>query len=369
MKLDPDRVEEYLTERLGQKVELLDLRPLTDGGVTAINGNETRSLKTFGYGEPVFVKYRMRGKETSAVLHTMADNAFGHERRADRAAGILLSYDTYNDLPQHVRAIDVGTVTKDAGLRSLHDSDEFFLLTEFVDGAPYAQDLQRLRDTGELTERDVVRTRRLAEYLAEIHAVKKEDDVLYRRRIRDLMGGGEGIMGLTDSYPSNFALADTEWLKSIEIACVRWRWHLKTLSARGSRLSQVHGDFHPFNVLFYDDTDFWVLDRSRGAWGEPADDVSCMAINYLFFSLQRTDKLAPPFERLWTEFWETYLRLTEDQDILSTVAPFFAWRGLVIASPTWYDIPTETRKAVFRFIHNVLKVDRFDPTKINDYIR
>ena len=34
-----------------------------------------------------------------------------------------------------------------------------------------------------------------------------------------------------------------------------------------------------------------VLDRSRGEWGEPADDVTSLTMNYLFFSLQRSGRL------------------------------------------------------------------------------
>ena len=35
----------------------------------------------------------------------------------------------------------------------------------------------------------------------------------------------------------------------------------------------MHGDFHPWNLLFREGVEFSVLDRSRGEWGEPADDV------------------------------------------------------------------------------------------------
>jgi hypothetical protein len=46
-----------------------------------------------------------------------------------------------------------------------------------------------------------------------------------------------------------------------------------------------------WNVLRRPDDAFTLLDRSRGEWGEPADDVSCMAINYLSFSLQARGEL------------------------------------------------------------------------------
>lgn len=367
MELDPSHLEAYLTHLLDDDVQILALDPLgEEDAVAAVEEDDTGgSLKTFGYGQPVVVRYQVAGDERRAVFRTMAANPFGHEYRADRAAGLLLNYDTFNDLPQHVRALDVGVLMPDFRPRSVGDGGEFFLLTDYIEGEAYARDMERLRDTGALTDLDVRRARQLAEYLADIHTVKRDDPVLYRRRIRDLLGSGEGIMGLTDNYPPDFPLVDAGWLEQIEQACVSWRWRLKRKS---HRLSQVHGDFHPFNVLFGDDVDFWLLDRSRGAWGEPGDDVSCMATNYLFFSLQRAERMAPPFDRLWHVFWDTYLELTEDQEVLTVVAPFFTWRALVVASPVWYNVADEVRRALFRFIENVLSEDAFDPTRINEYI-
>ena len=38
-------------------------------------------------------------------------------------------------------------------------------------------------------------------------------------------------------------------------------------------------------------------------------------------------------------FWDNYLAKTDDREMLEVIAPFFAWRGLVIASPVWYPAP------------------------------
>jgi aminoglycoside phosphotransferase (APT) family kinase protein len=306
-----------------------------------------------------------QSEERRVVLRTMGASPFGHERRADRAANLVLSYDSFNDLPRHVRALDVGMLQPDGQFVSLGDGDEFFLLTDYLEGALYGDDLQRLRDTGHLTALDVERAEALARYLAEIHALKCDDPSLYRRAIRDLLGSGEGIFGLTDNYPPDFQLVDPVWLARVEQACVGWRWRLNT---HPERLARTHGDFHPFNVLFGDDTAFWLLDRSRGGLGEPADDVSAMAINYLFFSLQRSGALAPPFTRLWEVFWQTYLEQTGDRDLLAVVAPFFVWRALVVASPVWYNVSDAVRLALFRFIERILDEPVFDPARVNHYL-
>ena len=205
----------------------------------------------------------------------------------------------------------------------------------------------------------------LASYLAEIHALKKDAPDLYIRKLRELVGDSECIFGLTDSYPSNFFISSEE-LKGIEKKCVDWRWKLKS---KVRRLSRVHGDFHPWNVIF-SGKDFVVLDRSRGEWGEPADDVVAMAINYIFFSLLKYGSLAAEFKRLFEAFFETYLRETGDEEILEVVQPFFAFRGLVIASPIWYpQISAETRRKIFNFIENVLNEDVFDYKNVNDYLK
>jgi len=61
---------------------------------------------------------------------------------------------------------------------------------------------------------------------------------------------------------------------------------------------------------------------------------------------------------------------THDRDILETAAPFFAFRGLVIASPVWYpDLSISVRRSIFNFVEQVLSIDRFDPKDVNRYCK
>ena len=104
--------------------------------------------------------------------------------------------------------------------------------------------------------------------------------------------------------------------------------------------------------------------------GEPADDVTSMTINYFFFSLCRWGSLRGPFEVLFRSFWETYIEASGDKDVTKTAAPFFAFRGLVLASPVWYPrISVDVRRRMFRFIENVLDAQEFDPALVNEYSR
>lgn len=378
VKLQMEQVAHYLSQRLHAQVEVLQLASLGDESISSIlsplatldksdigHRYEPQTLKTFGYGEPVLVDCRVDGKPTKFVLRTVAATQFDHQTRADRAAELLSNYDTFNQLPNHTHALDVGAVTSDDRLISLAEGGEFFLLTEYVNGTPYARDLQRLRDTGEATGADLMRARQLAIYLANIHNRTGGDAAIYTRRVRETVGSGKGIMGLIDSYEQN-TLVDSAWLAELEQTCVTWRWRLKD---KTHRLTQVHGDFHPYNIIFARDGSFQLLNRSRGAWGEPADDVVCMAINYLFFSLQRSGRLAAPFEQLWNIFWNTYLSMRNDPELLTVVAPFFAWRALVLASPMWYNVSDNVRYALLGAARAILQSDLFDPAQMNTYLK
>jgi aminoglycoside phosphotransferase family enzyme len=191
---------------------------------------------------------------------------------------------------------------------------------------------------------------------------------LYVRRIRELVGHSECIFGLTDSYPTGNEFISNDELKAIEKECIDWRWKLKE---RTDRLCQVHGDFHPWNVMFREGTDFTALDRSRGEWGEAADDITAMTINYLFFGLLKTEgrELDRGFKSLFDLFFATYLEKTGDYELLEVIQPFFVFRGLVVASPVWYPhISLETRRKLFNFIRNVLDAEKFDYNGVGKYL-
>ena len=108
----------------------------------------------------------------------MKPGPFGHEHPADRAQAILWDYDSYDRLPRHVNALDVGAFTDDRQLISVAEAREFFVLTQWTEGNSYHLDLERLAKGGRLRKQDGERTIALARYLAEIHARKRRDPAL-----------------------------------------------------------------------------------------------------------------------------------------------------------------------------------------------
>jgi hypothetical protein len=358
-ELSKERLERYLSTLFRAPVAVTDLVPLRESKASG-------AAKEYGYGHPVKVEFTVGATPRTAVLETTSPGPFGHEHMADRARMMLWDHGAYNSLPNHVRSLDVGAFDSGGNLTSVANAEEFFLLVEHVEGAAYIRDIARLQEGEALRDLDLSRADALCDYLVGIHSVRGPDPGLYVRRIRELLGDGECIMGVCDGYPLPHGFITAALLEEIERRCVAWRWRLKD---RTGRLRQVHGDYHPFNILFREGTDFTVLDRSRGEWGEPADDVTALTGNYLFASLQTAGRLEGSFETLFRRFWDRYLERTGDAEILETAAPFFAFRCLVMASPVWYpSLDASVRRKLFSFVLSILDAPRFAPDRVNGWL-
>jgi hypothetical protein len=362
----PKALATYLASVCQGPVEVMSLRRLTAG-----DGEPSDDPKGFGYGVPLAVECLVAGEPRQFVVsRTRPTQGFSHDYPADRAWQALYGHAAYNAFPRHVRSLDVGFQRESGDLVSVADAVEFFQIVDLAAGQLYWIDLDRLLSLP-LRDLDIERAATLGRFLAECHADKRDEPTLYQRRIRELVGHGECLMGILDSYPHRYALLPPEDCEALERSLVSWRWRLR---GRAHRLSRTHGDFHPWNLLFREGTDFSVLDRSRGEWGEPADDVSALGINYLFFGVRRavdqgTHGVAEPFRTLFHAFLDAYLGLSADRELYEVLPPFLAFRALVIAHPRWYpNLADATRRTLLDFARAMARPGPFDPTRIPELL-
>ncbi len=318
--------------------------------------------KALGYGEPVRVTVRDgEGALRTLVFRTQAANEFGHDRRSDRMDEALVSWELFNRIPDHVRALDVGALGPGGRPVSLREAGEPYLVTEWIEGTLYADDLRRAARERALGPLDLPRAETLARWLVSLHAERRSDPPGWRRAVRDLLGHGEGIFGMVDGYPEDTPAAPPARLRALEERCLAWRWRLRGLSRR---LARTHGDFHPFNVLFRPGGDglrLALLDASRGGQGDPADDLTALSVNYVLFAAGRRGAWAPALGRLWSRFWETYLAGAGDGEVLETAPPFLAWRALVVASPRFYPgLGAPARDLLLTLAEHALDAGRLD---------
>jgi len=349
MDLD-EKVQGYLRRSYGIDTKLLGIEALGEG----VHG--------VGY----LIKFSTPLEEHRLIMKALFPSRFGHDHYSDRAQVLLLANANYNDMPRHIKAVDVVGESPDR-LISVKNAKEFYIFMEEAKGVSYFKDLDAILQRGYLDELDKKRAQMLAHFLADIHALRYSGEsakILYRRRIRDLIGHGECIMGIVDVYDSVDFTTDKELLFYVA-RCLNWWGKIRD---ECDRLCSVHGDYHPGNIRLQGD-DFVLLDRSRGSWGEPADDVTCLSINYIHYALKDRGTFAGPFAELFRHFLETYLKKTNDEGFFKFAQPFFAFRVLVIANPKFYPKDTtETKRKLLNFGLSVLETEKFDTEKITDYM-
>jgi len=348
---------------------------------------DIRKLGSGVQGSGFLIEMKTLDSIRSYVVKTLLSEGLGHDYPSDRAAVFLLDLDEYKNLPRHVKAIDVLSEMEDGSIKSIGGGREYYLLMERGTGRHYFNDLAEFSKKNSLDEKDRNKIEAMTSYLAEIHSMKKDSKTLYWRKLRDTVGHGECLMGVFDSYPDGIL----PYNKMAEIIKKSVDWIAK-LKPKFKRLSQIHGDFHPGNIWFtpsdtetrgHGDTetsrfavspsppiiDFVLLDRSRGPWGDPADDITALTINYIFFSIKHYGTVRGSYLEGLRLFFERYVTLTGDDELFSVVAPFYAFRGAVVANPIFYpELTTDQRRLIFRFVNNVLDDDRFRLESVNDYL-
>jgi len=352
-------LEELLSRRFRKKARIVAFKKLGEGFHNA------------GF----LLAFKIDGKKHRWVLRLVrGDTGWGHDYLGDRAAALLLQHQLFNTAPRGTccKSMDVVALLGKGNIVSVGDAREFFGLVEEVkdtEGQPYSVDLFRIARDRALSALDLERCDMLVDYLVKLHSRKKRNPILYMRHIRDLIGHGEMLMGVVDTYPDvrKLDFTNAKEIEQIEMKAVEWRNKIKFMD---HRLSRIHGDFHPFgNIRFKKDNSIMALDLAREEFGEPADDVSCLSVNYIFFSVWHYGRFLDPFKTLFNRFMDGYLKATGDEELLNVIAPFYAFRGLVVTHPHYYpDMEHSKRRSMLNFIVNVLNCDRFEVDKVQEYL-
>ncbi len=311
------------------------------------------------------------------ILKTLFTSNLGMDHFSDRAGSLLLANSHYAKIPNHINSFDVCGVHEDGTVISVGKAQEFFLLLDEAHGKDLFGDFERIATTNLLTELDKKRILLLSDFLAKLHQDKptKNQDSLYKRCIRGLIGGNTSIMSIIDMYPPHLNWVTHEQLQHmIQESIHYWTTH----KFKHSRLCHVHGDFHPGNIWFKERTEeYTLLDRSGQTYGEAADDLTAFSINFIFYSLSKRGKFEGACKEGFELFWDNYLTKTKDQEILSVSPPFFALRSMVVCNPIFYsddffgsaENAKQTRQKIFNGALSILTAREVNLKKIEHYFR
>lgn len=366
-ELNEDKVKKYFSERFGSEFKVKEIEKVGEG------------FHGIGFSIKVVDK---KNQNKIFILKILKTEGFGHDYPADRASVVIRSLMDGPLLENHIKVLDAGSIQEDNSLMTVGKPEDFFIIMEEAKGVEYWNDLDQIRNRKRLNEKDVERIKILAKYLATIHNQKYDGphaEQVYRRVVRDFVGHGELTMGVIDTFPEKLNFTNRQDIINLVKKMVEWWDKIKNKS---HRLSVVHGDFHPGNILFNNEK-LLVTDRSRFRYGDPADDVSCLTINIINYSVMTYGDFRDPFKQLLELFFEEYFRNRKDDEIFSVIPLFFGFRSLVCIHPIFYSAEwlkkhgfskesisklNENKKKMVNFARNVLEEDKFNLKKINLYM-
>lgn len=360
MDIDKTKLKRYLEEEfIKEKIEKIKISPLGKGCL----------------GVGYLLEFVSGGKKQRKILKSLYKEHMGSEYPADRAQSLIMAHQTYNLLENHIKSLDVIGVKENGDISSVGDAKEFFILMDEAKGRNFFEDIKRIAAEDRFSAEDKNRIIVLAEFLAKLHKKKFKSESLYKRKLRDTIGSGASIMGVLDMYPQNLAwFSRSNQAKLVGKAVEHWSRE-RYLSRR---LCRIHGDFHPGNIWFGNKTSFTILDRSRGEFGEAADDITAFLINFIFYSIVYNGNFKGALTELYNIFVGKYFSLTKDKEMSRVASPYWAFRTIVVCNPHPHFYPNSffgngskalaVRKKMLNFGFNVLEDKWFEWEKINDYL-
>lgn len=357
MNLKELELKKYLEKKYNKKISNLKIEKLGSGVL----------------GTGYLLEFETEKEKQRLILKTLFTENLGMDHYSDRAASLIEAHDNYNKMRDHVKSIDVLAYNKDNTLTSLGNAQEFYILMEEANGKDLFKDFNQIKETKTLNEETKNKIIKISNFLVELHKNKYQSISLYRRKIRDTLGSGGSLIGLLDMHPDNaFNQFEKKWIEIVKKAINYWR-DSRNLDYR---LCEIHGDYHPGNLWFENDK-LIILDRAKGRFGEPADDITAFIINPIMYSLIATKecRFKGPFKKVFDIFWNNYFKQTKDKEMRKIIAPYLAFRIAVVTNPIFYDDDffggvekaKIVRTKIINLALNVLKDNEFNPEKINLY--
>lgn len=275
------------------------------------------------------------------VLKQFLENGRNMDYFEDRVKEALQIKRTSAELPNHIPIHHLATFNR-GELTEFPETDPIIIMDE-IKHSNYFSDLSKFKE--ELTAQQKLRIEKIARYLAHIHS-KKRPSELYDRYLKDWFS--TGILELTNQLPNNQLTRKKMFLQ----------WEHK-LSSKSHRCSLIHGEFFPETIHFTPKNTLKTYDMRRIGAGEPADDVGSMLFNYYAYSLQNHDIVLPVYKHAAKIFLDTYLKRTNDKEILKILPCFMAYRCLILTHPTIVPMENSTRNKFSKLLSTLLKMNTF----------
>lgn len=342
--IDIAKVSEALSERLGEKLNLVSIEK-------AGSGYHAEGYKvTNKDGRQFFLK---------RILH----NQFGFEYNERKLASMLVGHNMARRAGAKPQSL--GLLLENNGhmrpMPEIHDETIIYNVQEFEpEGVSYFKLLNDRRDKEAFDATDEAELEHIVGFIATLHAKRHFSGeperlrALYNDSLRAELIHPELTMTLLhelgDDSPLLPPSKQGEYISLLLDVIHRWK-------NRSDRLRALHGDFWAANLFVRKDSTVWVIDYSRIPWGDPGLDVGKWISQYVWFYHQTGN---PYFRELTDRFLTLYIEKTGDAEIMHALCLGFTFLGAMYASPDVFShVGLDVRTKMFDHIRSILKNNTF----------
>lgn len=334
-------IKKYLKQR---NAKLLSLEKLGSG------------LVADGYK----LEYEYAGQIKKTVCRRLHGIGMSRDYLPDNVGYLLLQHEITKTHPLHIPSNDVVCFGDKIQVVSLDGIEDVFQIVEFAEGDSYVKWILDIQNGFTSDHEKVVKN--ITDYMLKTHKIKPKVDPekikhYYWRHSQDFIGS-EVLMDILDVWPQDKLLSLKDRAFFVEQLYIL-REQTRDLY---KRCVMIHSDLHPDNIRVHADLSISILDSARTIWGEPADDLTCMLANFLFFGM-KFPKSRAEYQKAYDFMLQRYLAKNGSSELEQAARIYMPIRLLILAHPLFFsDDSPKLKKQVIKLAKEIISNRKFTLT-------
>lgn len=299
-------------------------------------------------------------KENIFFIKEPTEHMLSHEKGENIFASFLTSHRTAEHAQSEPESVGCFITDKSTGKTlgitdTLGESHHIVEVQKYRKGTPYIEYLDKLSNQKELTTKDKAYMNRIVDKLYLVHSsplevTDSQRKKLYTRGLQEVLTHPELTISLLNEnhHASNIFEGERKYEYIVEMLKV-----IDHLKVHNHRLSIIHGDFWPYNILIDDEDDAFFIDYSRITYGDPGHDVGNLYMYLQWLAIYKKNTI---YADLAEYFLIRYSATGNDELVKQTSVGYIGFTGAACLVEDFYpDATHEMRKTFHTHLLKVLR--------------
>jgi len=264
---------------------------------------------------------------------------------SDKVGYFLLQHTCASNHINHCKSYGISFKDFKGEIFNLDTIKDTYQVIDYVSGKEFFETITNLEEKFDLVTPYLDK---IIDYLVQLHSIKpdfnkQKTNNLYNRHLKDVIGS-EVFLDVLDAWSENDDLVTLKIKEKVNSKLFILREQYKN---NYKRCSRIHADLHFGNIFFNMKKELTVLDSARNPWGEPADDLICLLINFDYISIKKHKEITSYYENIKQYILKRYLEKTKDSDIKNYFDLFYILRLFILLNPNFFNNNNKVRKILF----------------------